>query len=270
MQKDPEQFNDTHADKEEIDWDEFFHEEVDEKWEEEKKRRKKKRAFIVKMIGGILAFSLLISTLQIWFNIVNIPAIRFIEVSQRLSKAPEVSAYKRSVVTIEWDGVKGTGFNIEDDGLIVTNDHVVDHTDTVHIHFKSEGSYIGKVIAREPELDLAIVEIDGTNLPTLNLSFEENWEESIGEKITFIGNPLAFTQIANEGTVVDSILLQDWEISTMVIDAPIYKGNSGSPVINQNGEVIAVIFATISSDERNKRVGVAVPSIYIEKLLKKR
>ncbi|PAE22435.1 serine protease [Bacillus sp. 7504-2] len=264
---DKEQKESIEKQEEEIDWEEFFNEEVDEQWEKEKKQRKKRRSLIMKIIGSILAFSLLISTLQIWFNVVNIPAIRFLEVSQRLSKTAEVSEFKKSVVTIEWDGVKGTGFNIDADGLIVTNDHVVEHTDTVQIHFKEEGSYLGKVIARKPELDLALVEIDATNLPTLHVSGEQNWEDFIDDKITFIGNPLAFTQIANEGTIVDSIQLQDWDVPTMAIDAPIYKGNSGSPVINQEGEVIAIIFATISSDKLDKRVGLAIPSYHLKEML---
>ncbi|SEM12586.1 Trypsin-like peptidase domain-containing protein [Mesobacillus persicus] len=248
-------------------WEAFYLNEQDEEWEKEKKRRKKRKSFILKLISVLLVFSLLISGLQIWFNLFNIPAIQFLKASNELSQNHVVQEHKKSVVTIEWDRTKGTGFNIHQAGLIVTNEHVVEGTGRVKVHFQGGSSYTGEVIAKSKELDLALVDIDGNNLPVLPLNLEKDWEASEGENIIFIGNPLAFTQIANEGTVAGPILLQDWKVPVMMIDAPVYKGNSGSPVINQSGEVIGIIFATISSPESNKRVGVAIPAIYLEEIL---
>jgi serine protease Do len=269
MDKENNGYNHGHGD-EEIDWDSFFTGEGPLEWEKEKKKKRKRKKFIVRMVSSLLVFALLISGLEVWFNVFNLPAIRFVEVSNRLTKNPEVKEYKKSVVTIEWAGVKGTGFNIAPNGLIVTNEHVVANTNRVNVHFKNGNSFVGKVVAKHPELDLAIVDIDATNLPTLPLAFEKEWEKWAGEKITFIGNPLAFSQIANEGTLVGKVMIRDWNVPVMMITAPIYKGNSGSPVINENGDVIGVIFATLQNPtiETKEIVGVAIPAYYLKSILR--
>ena len=64
-----------------------------------------------------------------------------------------------------------------------------------------------------------------------------------------------------EGNLIEEVQLKDWEQPVVTIDAPVYRGNSGSPVINQDGEVIGVIFATIDDDETGK-VGLFVPIDY--------
>ncbi len=267
MDKDKIEQDDHEKDNEELEWDAFFSVETDEEWERNKELKKKRRKVFVKIISSLLVFALLISGLQIWFNLFNLPAIEFLQVSKRLSQNDEVNEYKKSVVTIEWDGVKGTGFNIDQNGLIITNEHVVENTDRVNVYFHAGASFIGTVISRNPELDLAVIDIDAKNLPVLSLSFEENLGQLEGEKIICIGNPLAFTQIANEGTIAGAVLLQDWEVPVMMIDAPVYRGNSGSPVLNQNGEVIGILFATISAPEGKNRVGVAIPAFYLKDLL---
>jgi serine protease Do len=250
-------------------WEAFFTNEQSEEWELEKQQRRKRKRIIVKIISSLLVVALLISGLEVWFNVFNIPAIRFVEVSNRLSKQDEVQKYKQSVVMVEWDRVKGTGFIIAPDGLIVTNAHVVEHTDRVNIHTKTEGLFTGRVVVKRPELDLAIVKIDAIKLPALRLSFQEDLESWQGENIIFVGNPLSFTQIANEGTIIGSVVLKDWDIPVIMIEAPVYKGNSGSPVINQDGEVIAILFATVQNPtiETKETIGAAIPAYYLKQIL---
>ncbi|WP_246939068.1 S1C family serine protease [Bacillus pinisoli] len=253
--------------REDFDYDAFFNEEYDEEYEKQKERRKNRKKLSTKLIGSLLVLVLLVNGLAIWPKIINLPAVEFLAVSAKLSQQDHIKEWKKSVVTIEWDRVKGTGFNIEQDGLIVTNAHVVDNAPSVNVHFKAGNSYTGRVVARYPELDLALIDIEATELPVLPLSFTSDWGE--GERVIFIGNPLSFTQIANEGEIIGETLLSGWAEPVMMIEAPIYKGNSGSPVINDKGEVIGVIFATLQnpSIETKEIVGVATPAKHLEKII---
>lgn len=207
------------------------------------------------------------------FNIVaalpqtlSIPAINFLVKSATLSAEPDIKEYKKSVVVIETEDGRGTGFSISSKGTIITNHHVVEGESSVTVAFSEQGLYKAEVVDVYPEIDLAILEVNEENLPYLELASEAAIEQD--EAVNFIGNPLRFQGIANEGTIIDYILLSDWEDEVVMIDAPVYRGNSGSPIINEAGQVIGVIFATLDHDEYG-RVGLFVPIDYYYQAQKK-
>lgn len=206
-------------------------------------------------------------SLALAFNVVallpqtlSIPAIEFLMTSTELSKQKDIQTYKKSVTVIETSESKGTGFLFSDDGLIITNSHVIEGSETVNVGVPEHGLFKGNVIKDFPEIDLAVIKIDiGEATPYLKLAKNPTYQKD--EFIYFIGNPLKFTGIANQGHIIDAFDLKDWDQSVVAINAPIYRGNSGSPVINQAGEVIGVVFATIDDDHLGK-VGLYVPITY--------
>lgn len=221
----------------------------------EKSQPTRKRPF-PKWIFWLIAVMMVLNLIALLPQTFSIPAIDFLMTSTKLSKQEHIQTYKQSVVVIETENSRGTGFSISDDGIIITNDHVVDGYDTVTIAFPEHGLYTGDVVATYPEIDLAVVDVSAENLPFLTLA--ETADVSYMEHVEFIGNPLRFQGIANEGEIIDYIRLSDWDEDVLMLKAPVYRGNSGSPVFNESGQVIGIVFATLHHSEHGK-VGLFVP-----------
>jgi len=221
---------------------------------------KPKRKKILKWPVWIISIALIINLLAVLPQTISIPAIDFLKTSHKLSKDENIKVYKRAVTVIETEKGRGTGFAISNDGLILTNEHVVEGEEKVTVAFSNEGLFQGKVIETYEAIDLAIVQVEtDKSLPHLNLAASASFEKD--EPIYFIGNPLNFTGIANEGRIIDSVQLKSWEVPVLMLDAPVYRGNSGSPVINHDGEVIGVVFATLDHEKEGK-VGLFIPIDY--------
>lgn len=231
---------------------------VFEKERLDKEALKSRRPF-PKWAFWLIAFAMVFNVFALLPQTFSVPAIDFLVTSARLSADEDIREYKKAVVVIETDTSRGTGFAISSDGVILTNDHVVEGEDTVTVAFPEEGLFTAEVVESYPEIDLAVLEAEATDLPHLNLAEETVFEEN--ELVSFVGNPLRFQGIANEGEIVDYTMLNNWEEAVIMIKAPIYRGNSGSPIINKHGEVIGVVFATLHHDEHG-RVGLFIPIDY--------
>ncbi|CAM3068634.1 serine protease [Filibacter tadaridae] len=229
----------------------------------EKPNQKSKPRF-PKWIFWLISIFMIFNTFSFSLQIYPIPAIEFLKTSAKLSADKDIQLYKKSVVTITTGDSKGTGFSVSNDGTLLTNYHVIEGHTRVTVAFPDAGRFTAKVVRTFPSIDLAVLKINGTNLPYLDLAKHVPFVKD--EPIHFIGNPLNFHGIANEGTIIDTIKLSDWEEEVVMMKAPVYRGNSGSPVFNEDGMVIGVVFATLDHEVYGN-VGLLIPiHLYYEAL----
>ena len=161
----------------------------------------------------------------------------------------------------------GSGFIISSDGLIVTNNHVIDGATTVKVKFADGSEYDAKVVGTDPLTDIALLDIEGSNLPTV--TFGSSAAMRVGDEVIAMGNPFGLG-----GTVTTGIVsAKDRNINAgpfdefIQTDAAINRGNSGGPLFNDRGEVIGVNTAIFSPNGASAGVGFAVPSDLVSKIV---
>ncbi len=206
------------------------------------------------MIAIAVSLFLVVNILSVWLNIYNFDSIQFIRTSNQLSEEQIVAESEDAVVMIRAGESKGTGFAISADGLIMTNHHVIDSASDIRVFFPNGEMYLAEVLQSDEELDIATIKVEADNLPYLPLS-ERQAEEH--EPIYVIGNPLSHNHIANQGEVLEST----GQFQVLKISNPIYPGHSGSPVLSEEGEVIAVVYARTIPElfSGDSSSGLAVP-----------
>ncbi len=161
----------------------------------------------------------------------------------------------------------GSGFIINSKGYILTNNHVVSGAadDGIEVILNDNRRFKNaKVIGTDPTTDLAVIKIDGDNLPTAALGNSENLE--VGEWVLAIGNPLGLQSTVTTG-IVSAIgrgnigVIQDsYGIENFIqTDAAINPGNSGGPLVNLSGEVVGINAAIATTNARYQGYGFAVP-----------
>lgn len=229
---------------------------------EAKARKKLRRKKMVKYFSYIIILALLVNIWGIFPRIVNIPSIQFLLKSNELSKDNGIQTWKEAVVSINGNGRKGTGFVIDSAGLIVTNFHVIDTMNPIQVSFSNGQIYTAEILDTNIHNDLALLKVDDKkkNFPALTLSKDK---VEPNQPIYIIGNPLAHTFIVSEGTF-EEMARASLSSPVLIIDVPVHSGNSGSPVITKDGEVVGVVFAT--TDDKK---GLAIPTKQILELLDK-
>jgi S1-C subfamily serine protease len=155
----------------------------------------------------------------------------------------------------------GSGVILSSDGVIVTNNHVVQGASEVKVRLPNHQSYTAKVLGTDPRADLAVIKINTTGLTPIELGASGNLE--VGEWVMAVGNPLGFDNTVSVGVV--SSLKRSLPVGNGVLldsiqtDAAINPGNSGGALTDAEGKLIGINAAIASPTQASVGIGFAIP-----------
>jgi len=155
----------------------------------------------------------------------------------------------------------GSGVIVTKDGYILTNNHVVEGADEVKVSLHDGRELIAKVIGRDPKSDVAVIKIEGKDLPFVPMADSEQVE--VGDGVLAIGNPFGVGQTVTTGIVSatgrGNLGIEDYE-DFIQTDAAINPGNSGGALVDVEGRLIGINTAIYSRTGGNQGIGFAIPS----------
>ncbi|MBA1288953.1 DegQ family serine endoprotease [Pseudomonas japonica] len=134
----------------------------------------------------------------------------------------------------------GSGFIISPDGYVMTNNHVIADADEIVVRLSDRSELKAKLVGTDTRTDVALLKIDGKNLPTVKLGDSDKLK--VGEWVLAIGSPFGFDHSVTKGIVSAKgrTLPNDSYVPFIQTDVAINPGNSGGPLFNMNGEVVGI------------------------------
>lgn len=243
----------------------------DQLLEEEAWRRRRRNGCLIKITAVLVILGMLGITIP-QVLLLQLDRNGFPGLNQELLEDEVVRQSEPAVVEIRVtkDGGEssGTGFNIAADGRVITNLHVVENASLITVQFDDGKTFHLKDYETVEGMDLALLRLSSEEkLPFLKLAASNRQSVQAGQVVTIIGNPQGYERIPQRGPVASN----SWYSTNMseyyLIDIPIHPGNSGSPVIDAAGRVIAVVYATTEMTTQVKDdvrpMALAIPIQYL-------
>ncbi|MGX8697667.1 MAG: S1C family serine protease, partial [Prevotella sp.] len=161
----------------------------------------------------------------------------------------------------------GSGVIISTDGYIVTNNHVVDGADELTVTLTDNKEYSARIIGADKTTDLALIKIDGRNLPAIEIANSDNVK--VGEWVLAIGNPLGLNNTVTAGIISAKArtLGANGVESFIQTDAAINAGNSGGALVNTNGQLVGINAMLYSQTGSYSGYGFAIPTAMMNKIV---
>ncbi len=159
------------------------------------------------------------------------------------------------------DNSLGSGVIVSEQGLILTNNHVVSTADEIEVALADGRKLPAKLVGTDPETDLAVIKIEGENLPAI--TFADYDKLNVGDVVLAIGNPFGVGQTVTQG-IVSALGRNHLGINTfenfIQTDASINPGNSGGALIDASGNLVGINSAIYSRSGGSMGIGFAIPS----------
>lgn len=153
----------------------------------------------------------------------------------------------------------GSGFIVREDGLIITNHHVIEDADEIIVRLADRREFVAELIGSDAETDVAVLRIDAEDLPTLE--YGDSSALRPGEWVIAIGSPFQFEQSVTAGIVSAKGRTQGQQqyVPFIQSDVAINRGNSGGPLINTDGKVVGINSWILSSSGGNIGLSFSIP-----------
>lgn len=227
----------------------------------------RRRSWFIRIAAAIVLIAFIAFSFA-WLPRILPPHLDFLHQNQELSQDQLVVNSRPAIVGIQvmksgaisGSASYGTGFNIHPQGLIITNRHVVEDAQSVQITFYENKEIISDAIEIVEGVDLAIIRLEDNDLPYLPLGDQL---ATTGDTVTIIGNPRGVSRVAIRGTVEGYYQGSDAAPLVFSIEAPIEPGSSGSPVLNEQGQVVGIVYALQTPNSDMPRLALAIPITYL-------
>ncbi len=163
----------------------------------------------------------------------------------------------------------GSGFIIDEQGIIVTNNHVIEGADEITVIMANQKEFSAELLGRDPKADLAVLKIEPGTTQLTSVNWGDSESIRVGDWSIAIGNPLGLGGTVTAGII--SAISRDIGngpyVKFLQTDASINRGNSGGPLFNIEGEVIGINTAIISQTGGSIGLGFAIPSNSAKKII---
>ena len=179
---------------------------------------------------------------------------------------PQGGTRKRQVQTPKKEAT-GSGVIISTDGYIVTNNHVVEGDDELTVTLNDNREFSARIVGNDKTTDLALIKIDGKNLPALNIGNSDKLK--VGEWVIAVGNPFGLNNTVTAGIIsakARSLGANGLE-SFIQTDAAINQGNSGGALVNTQGELVGINAMLYSPTGSYSGYGFAIPTTIMNKVV---
>ena len=165
----------------------------------------------------------------------------------------------------------GSGVILSNDGYIVTNNHVIEDANEIEVVLNDKRSFAAQLIGTDPNTDLALLKIEATNLPTIEIGNSDDLR--VGEWVLAVGNPFNLTSTVTAGIVSAkarsiNILNSDMKIESFIqTDAAVNPGNSGGALVNTQGQLVGINTAIASQTGSYAGYAFAIPTAIMQKVV---
>lgn len=165
----------------------------------------------------------------------------------------------------------GSGVIVSPDGYIITNNHVIENAEEVSVTLNDNREFKAKVVGRDPNSDIALIKIDGTNFPYIKYGDSDNLK--LGEWVLAVGNPFDLTSTVTAGIVSAKgrslgINSGAYPIESFIqTDAALNMGNSGGALVNTSGQLVGITSAIYSATGTYSGNSFAIPVNIVKKVV---